>query len=164
MWPHSPCAGREQLRVVPQPAGRAGYAWPASCTIEVDPHLDSHARCLTVIHELGHLAGLDHSADPRDVMAAPSRALIPACLAVAEPLTLRDAANEVWVRTGGRRRVRCRRRAPMTVVCIARRRGATTRAYRVVARLAVSYDALEWTLRIRRVPLLEWVYPTTPAL
>lgn len=81
-WPASPCHGR--VRVIPVPEQRfAGYwhtdtagmlSTPWDCTIEVDfsryTGIPWRAVCRTLVHEYGHLAGLEHSPDRASVMFA----------------------------------------------------------------------------------------------
>jgi hypothetical protein len=53
----------------------AAWAWfgPSVCRIELEPEYwtaySDAARCSILIHEYGHLAGLGHSDNPRDVMS-----------------------------------------------------------------------------------------------
>lgn len=74
-WPSSPCNGREQVRVVD--AAEINDDWglaqvDGSCrfSIAMQATTDPLAACVTVVHETGHLAGLDHSLDPYNVMYA----------------------------------------------------------------------------------------------
>jgi len=77
-WPASPCHGREVITWIKSAplADVAGLAHPDFCATTIawnqvaaeDP---SPAFLCTVLeHEFGHLAGLDHSPDPNNVMFA----------------------------------------------------------------------------------------------
>ncbi len=77
-WPASPCHGRETITWVrsAEMADFAGTAYPQQCATTIawnqvaasDP---SPAFLCTVLeHEFGHLAGLEHSSDPNNVMFA----------------------------------------------------------------------------------------------
>lgn len=70
-WPASPCAGREQITLnadaeiaARAPVGRhnaSGWGDPAGCLVYMRGGLDLGAFCLTLAHELGHLAGQPHA-------------------------------------------------------------------------------------------------------
>jgi hypothetical protein len=97
-WTGSPCAGREvvHLRATAEIAAEAaaqavssdrivmGMAAPASCEVWIRGGLSALDFCVTLVHELGHLAGHDHTAEAGDVMNgdglmdhAPCRAAVP---------------------------------------------------------------------------------------
>lgn len=79
-WPASPCHGRERVvlvsvakmdRVSTTPRSW-GWAIGPRCTVLVAlqrvPHASTRYLCRMLVHEFGHLAGLEHTSDPRDVM------------------------------------------------------------------------------------------------
>jgi hypothetical protein len=79
-WPDSPCAGHETIRLRDDAAIAAmsddgiGFADPAACTAGIASGLDGYSFCVVLVHELGHLAGREHSNNPRSVMyATPAR-------------------------------------------------------------------------------------------
>lgn len=72
--PECPSVKREIVNFTA--TGQAGEAIPAtdteSCKLRVASwvaHVGREIACGVVIHEDGHLFGLEHSADPRDIMA-----------------------------------------------------------------------------------------------
>jgi hypothetical protein len=89
-WPDSPCHGRELVHLVPQatidavlsedaPDTHAGYAHRGGdCDVFIADWVQKQPRiyCSLLVHEFGHLAGHEHSADPTDVMYG-ARIVIP---------------------------------------------------------------------------------------
>jgi len=80
-WPGSPCGDREQVHVSGDTALRAaapavarpgetldGMAQPQTCEVWLSSVMDPRTFCTVLVHELGHLAGRDHTAAPGDVM------------------------------------------------------------------------------------------------
>jgi hypothetical protein len=81
-WPGSPCAGREVVHVgaddslAAEVAGLApgpgqtleGMAAPATCEVWLAAGLSAQRFCTVLVHELGHLAGREHTAVVHDVM------------------------------------------------------------------------------------------------
>lgn len=81
-WPGSPCAGREQIAVVPQAMGTDEFSgqdvrvWGMAlnsdpfCRVVIDSITpdDRVMLCYVLAHEFGHLAGRNHSTDPDDLM------------------------------------------------------------------------------------------------
>lgn len=69
------CRGDVSLRVRPLRGDEAGEAeWsddgvgPYDCSVTVDAGMPYPTFCAVVVHEYGHLAGREHSADPSSVM------------------------------------------------------------------------------------------------
>ena len=80
-WPGSPCAGREVVHLAadaaltaeaPAIAGAGGalegMATPETCEAWIASGLDARTFCTVLVHELGHLAGREHTTVPGDVM------------------------------------------------------------------------------------------------
>lgn len=103
-WAASPCAGREVVHLhasaalaaeaaaqaVPADRTVMGMAAPETCEVWVGGGLSAIDFCVTLVHELGHLAGHDHTAAAGDVMNgeglmdhAPCHAAIPPAAASA---------------------------------------------------------------------------------
>lgn len=69
-WPGSPCTESEQVILrddAEVPAGKAGMAF-SNCRVGLISGLTDYAFCAVLTHELGHLAGQDHSTDPESIM------------------------------------------------------------------------------------------------
>ena len=66
----SPCDGRVSLSFSDLSPGDVGISWPDECRVEITRALLGRkvSLCLIVMHEWGHLAGRDHSNDPRSIM------------------------------------------------------------------------------------------------
>jgi Matrixin. len=66
----------------PSSAAQALYG-PEQCEIRLNPvvfpTLTPEMQCNIVVHEYGHLAGLDHSPDPGSIMFAFPHPVIPEC-------------------------------------------------------------------------------------
>jgi hypothetical protein len=99
-WGTMPCGGVVEYAWTDLPSGVIGYAsWsrPSSapsdpsrfskCRVELDPDLDlgPGAFCTVLAHELGHLLGHDHVADPGDLMAEHLGEPLPACVTAMAP-------------------------------------------------------------------------------
>jgi hypothetical protein len=81
-WPHSPCAGREAVHLAADAALRVhapaltghagdvlnGMAAPETCEIWLASGMTARTFCTVLVHELGHLAGREHTAAPGDIM------------------------------------------------------------------------------------------------
>jgi hypothetical protein len=80
-WPGSPCAGREAVHLDGDAALRAqapaiagpgealnGMAEPETCEVWLSSTMTARTFCTVLVHEFGHLAGLDHNHVPGDVM------------------------------------------------------------------------------------------------
>jgi hypothetical protein len=145
-WPGSPCAGREQVHVggdrtlraaapaVAGPGGELnGMAQPVSCEVWLRSGMTARAFCAVLVHELGHLAGRDHTTAAGDVMNGEGDIDWPACdRATAPPATeqveselrsILPAPRAAWSVTCGPKRGAQRR-------CVARR-GRSVRHYEV---------------------------------
>jgi hypothetical protein len=82
-WPGSPCAGRENVHLAGDAVLRAeapaiagpggalnGIATPETCEVWLAAGMDARTFCTVLVHELGHLAGREHTTTPDDVMNA----------------------------------------------------------------------------------------------
>lgn len=110
LWPGSPCAGQETI-TTDVPPGFDGLAWSDSCRVTVSPSLSEYATCVTLAHELGHLAGREHSLDPNDVMYnPPARVYAHACYKAVprRPVPFSRAKSAIeWLTLG--EPIQCRR-------------------------------------------------------
>jgi len=145
-WPGSPCAGREVVHLAGDAALRAraptiagpgealdGMAEPDTCEVWLASAMTARTFCTVLVHELGHLAGHEHTTTPGDVMngagdidfAACDRATAPpATEQVEEELrSVLPAPRAAWRITCGPKRGAARR-------CVARR-GRSVRRYDV---------------------------------
>lgn len=146
-WPGSPCAGKIRLLWDASIASRGSLGeasgvviWPdghvdrTSCDITIDPvgwaPLDDMKRCDVLVHEAGHLAGINHTTNG-GVMDASAGAYGP-CHPAPGPTSARDTVRQ-FVRgllptKGGTRvwRVSCARR---NTVCVAQAAHTRTRTY-----------------------------------
>jgi matrixin len=145
-WPGSPCAGREVVHLTGDDVLRAaapavagpgealnGMAEPQTCEVWLASAMSSRTFCTVLVHELGHLAGRDHTATPGDIMngagdidwAPCDRATdSPEDEMLADELrSILPAPRAAWRITCGPRRGSQRR-------CVARR-GRTVRRYDV---------------------------------
>lgn len=72
-WPDSPCLDRETVHLNADDAlalldttdgvHAVGRADPETCEVWIAGHLDPAVMCSTLVHELGHLAGMQHTND-----------------------------------------------------------------------------------------------------
>jgi hypothetical protein len=145
-WPGSACAGRERVHLGGDLALRAqapaiagpgeslnGMAEPSTCEVWLASGMTARTFCTVLVHELGHLAGREHTAAPGDVMNGDGGIDRPACdratpLSVAEQVeeelrSVLPAPRAAWRVTCGPKRGSDRR-------CVARR-GRTVRHYDV---------------------------------
>jgi hypothetical protein len=161
-WAASPCAGREVVHLhasaelaaesaaqgVPADRTVTGMASPGTCEVWIGGGLSALDFCVTLVHELGHLAGHAHTAAPGDVMNGDGLMDHAACRAAAGPPRASAAAAA--------RKVRAVLPAPARewqVVC-GQRRGAArpcrAQGAGTVRRFRVTETAA--TLSVRRVP------------
>jgi hypothetical protein len=145
-WPGSPCAGREAVHLSGDAALRAqapaiagpgealnGMAEPATCEVWLSSTMTARTFCTVLVHELGHLAGREHTTAPGDVMNGAGDIDWPACDRATEPPATERVESELrsilpvpraaWRVTCGERRGTHRR-------CVARR-GRSLRRYAV---------------------------------
>jgi hypothetical protein len=154
-WPGSPCAGREVVHLAgdavlrsqaPALTGQTGdvlngMASPQTCEIWLTSGMTARTFCTVLVHELGHLAGREHTTVSGDIMNADGDIDWPACDHAVAPTVgamvddeLRDALPApaaAWRITCGPKRGSERR-------CVARR-GRSVRRFEVTqTRNAVS--------------------------
>jgi Matrixin len=145
-WPGSPCAGRENVHLAGDPALRAqapaiagpgeslnGMAEPDSCEVWLASGMTARTFCAVLVHELGHLAGREHTTTPGDVMNGEGDIDWPACDRATQPSATEQVEEELrsvlpapraaWRVTCGPKRGSERR-------CVARR-GRSVRHYEV---------------------------------
>jgi hypothetical protein len=98
-WPGSPCAGREVVHLAGDAALRSqsvaltghsgdvlnGMAAPQTCEVWLATGMTARTFCTVLVHELGHLAGREHSATAGDVMNGEGDIDWPACDRAATP-------------------------------------------------------------------------------
>jgi hypothetical protein len=111
-WGGSPCAGREvvHLRASADLAAEAaaqavgpdrtvtGMAAPDTCEVWIAGGLGAVDFCVTLVHELGHLAGHDHTVRAGDVMNGEGLMDHAPCRAAVRPPTTSAAAAAREVR------------------------------------------------------------------
>jgi hypothetical protein len=145
-WPGSPCAGRESVHLAgdlvlraqaPAIAGPGetlnGMAEPDTCEVWLASGMTARTFCAVLVHELGHLAGRDHTTTPGDIMNGEGDIDWPACDRATQPSAAEQVEEELrsvlpapraaWRVTCGPKRGSERR-------CVARR-GGSVRHYEV---------------------------------
>jgi hypothetical protein len=143
-WAGSPCAGREVVHLKADTALRAeaplltglasgmldGMAAPTTCEVWMAGDLDALTFCTVLVHEIGHLAGREHTAVPGDVMNgdgdaghAPCRRAVtpPPAVVAQEVRAALPAPRAAW-------RVACSWSGDSARRCVARR-GSVVRRY-----------------------------------
>jgi hypothetical protein len=85
-WGEIPCDVTVKRQHLPGwVAGEARYStdgdarWDCEVVIDVDQLASRQERCAVAMHEFGHLHGLGHSSDPRDVMHSPLQVIPRRC-------------------------------------------------------------------------------------
>lgn len=145
-WPGSPCAGRESVHVggdlalrtqAPAIAGPGeslnGMARPATCEVWLASGMTARTFCAVLVHELGHLAGREHTATPGDVMNGEGDVDWPACDRATQPSAAEQVEEELRSVLPGPRatwRVTCGPKHGSERRCVARR-GRSVRHYDV---------------------------------
>jgi hypothetical protein len=137
-WPASPCAGREVGHVAgdaalraqaPAPTGHTGdvlngMAAPATCEVWLAARMSARTFCTVLVHELGHLAGREHSAAAGDIMNGEGDIEWPACDRVATPpvgAIVEDELRSVLPAPRAAWRITCGPRRGTERRCVARR-------------------------------------------
>ena len=158
-WPGSPCAGRENVHLAGDATLRAqapaiagaggalnGIATPETCKVWLASGMDARTFCTVLVHELGHLAGREHTTTPGDVMNAEgdidwapcdaATAASPHQMLVQELRSVLPAPRAAW-------RIRCGPKRGAERRCVARR-GRSVRRYDVTeTRTAVTVSRYE---------------------
>jgi hypothetical protein len=156
-WPGSPCAGREAVHLAGDAGLRAqavaltghsgdvlnGMAAPQTCEVWLASGMSARTFCAVLVHELGHLAGREHTTTAGDIMNGAGDIDWPPCEhATTPPVTAMVVAKDevraalpapatAWRITCGRKRGSERR-------CVARRGGRVRRFEVTQTRDAVS--------------------------
>jgi hypothetical protein len=97
-----PCAGHETVTVTEEfPAGYDGddgLAFRETCTVYIRPSLDDQRFCETLVHEMGHLAGLEHTTDGgvMDIRNGASLNFEPCVTATQASLTSMDRLHDLF--------------------------------------------------------------------
>jgi hypothetical protein len=107
-WPGSPCAGRETVHLAGDTALRAqapaiagpgealnGMAEPQTCEVWLSSTMTERTFCTVLVHELGHLAGREHTATPGDVMNGAGDLDYAPCDEATEPPATEQVENEL---------------------------------------------------------------------
>jgi hypothetical protein len=154
-WPGSPCAGREVIHLTGDAALRAqapaltghagdvldGMAAPQTCEVWLASGMSAGTFCAVLVHELGHLAGREHTAIPGDIMNGAGDIDWPACdRPTTPPVTAmaKEEVRSVLPAPAASWRIRCGRKRGSERRCVARR-GERVRRYEVTeTRNAVS--------------------------
>jgi hypothetical protein len=145
-WPGSPCAGREAIHLAGDAALRAqapaiagpgetlnGMAEPDTCEIWLSSSMTARTFCTVLVHELGHLAGREHTATPGDVMNGEGDIDYAPCDKATEaPATeqVQDELRSVLPAPRAAWKVTCRAKRGSARRCVARR-GTSVRHYDV---------------------------------
>jgi Matrixin len=145
-WPGSPCAGREAVHLSGDAALRAeapaiagpgealnGMAAPETCEVWLASSMSPRTFCSVLVHEFGHLGGLQHTTTPGDVMnGAGDIDYAPCDRATAPPAgeLLEDELRSVLPAPRTAWRIRCGAKHGSERRCVARR-GKRIRRYDV---------------------------------
>jgi hypothetical protein len=145
-WPGSPCLGRENVHLAgdallraeaPAVAGPGealnGLATPETCEVWLASGMDARTFCAVLVHELGHLAGHEHTTTPGDVMNGGGDVDWAPCDQATAPSPgemLRDELRSVLPAPRANWRIRCGDRRGSHRRCVARR-GRSIRRYDV---------------------------------
>jgi hypothetical protein len=147
-WSGSPCTGREVVHLKSDAALRTeasaltgtatsmfdGMAAPTTCEVWMAGDLDALTFCNVLVHEVGHLAGREHTATPGDVMNGNGDVSWQACREAVSPppavvakqvRSALPAPRAAW-------KVACSAARGAARRCVARR-GALVRRYTVKA-------------------------------
>jgi hypothetical protein len=145
-WPGSPCAGREAVHLSGDAALRAqapaiagpgealnGMAEPATCEVWLSSTMTARTFCTVLVHELGHLAGREHTTAPGDVMNGAGDIDYAPCDRATEPPATEQVEDELRSVLPAPRaawKVSCGARHGSERRCVARR-GRSVRHYDV---------------------------------
>jgi hypothetical protein len=145
-WPGSPCTGREAVHLSGDAALRAqapaiagpgealnGMAEPATCEVWLSSTMTARTFCTVLVHELGHLAGREHTTQPGDVMNGAGDIDYGPCDQATEPPATEQVEDELRSVLPAPRaawKVSCGARHGSERRCVARR-GRSVRHYDV---------------------------------
>jgi hypothetical protein len=137
-WPGSPCAGREVIHLTGDAALRAqapaltghagdvldGMAAPQTCEVWLASGMTASTFCAVLVHELGHLAGREHTTTAGDIMNGAGDIEWPACDRATTPpvtATVKEEVRSVLPAPAAAWRITCGRRRGAERRCVARR-------------------------------------------
>lgn len=146
-WPDSPCAGREAVHLAGDAALRAqalalagdtgdvlnGMAAPQTCEVWLASGMTARTFCAVLVHELGHLAGREHTTVPGDIMNGAGDLDWLACeRATTPPVSemIEDELRSLLPSPAAGWRITCGPRRGSERRCVARR-GSRVRRYEV---------------------------------
>jgi hypothetical protein len=146
-WPASPCAGREVVHLAGDAALRAqapaltghtgdvlnGMAAPQTCEIWLATGMTARTFCTVLVHELGHLAGREHTTAVGDVMNGAGDIDWPACNRATTPTAaamVEEELRSVLPAPAAAWRISCGRKRGSERRCVARR-GERVRRFEV---------------------------------
>jgi hypothetical protein len=143
-WPGSPCAGREVVHLGGDDALRAqapaltghtgdvlnGMAAPQTCELWLTSGMTARTFCTVLVHELAHLAGLEHTTTAGDIMNGEGDIAWPACdRATVPPVSamVEEEVRSVLPAPAAAWKIACGSKRGAERRCVARRGGRVRR-------------------------------------